>query len=426
MAANAASFTATLIPALGLRTATARLRRQGSDLLVPACMVAMGASAFPICETLLLQTAVFCRCLEFPSFYGLATMVLFMLGLPIMVAQNRCDQDQDRIHGAKAAAIFRVVLGHSVQLLSLASFLMTLRDMNAATSDTDRVLLLSVAFSFIGIGCAIVYGAYAQTVSMFPEKYHPYFFIGTYLVSFIVAPVNVMLGELCTMREPSGKPMATPEMHWDKMFEYYGIGSVLNIAGCVMFVIFTTSTDVAGKAFKTKDDQLSSPILSVQTTDEAARSAQQIQHSDAAPPQLPAAGSAPPLGLCAVWSRCLGVGCVMAMCLLQNLLVCGEYARLPIQGQIPALRTLMMYSYYGAQCVGACVAMIPLVSQLITIRAITVLTVLRVPGAAMAYICATPDSLSSIDENPFLVSSRACIRAADSSSSLSTRVRTRH
>jgi hypothetical protein len=33
-------------------------------------------------------------------------------------------------------------------------------------------------FILIGSGCAIVYGTYAQAVSMFPERYHAFFFIG--------------------------------------------------------------------------------------------------------------------------------------------------------------------------------------------------------------------------------------------------------
>ena len=54
------------------------------------------------------------------------------------------------------------------------------------------------------------------------------------------------------------------------------------------------------------------------------------------------------------------------MGLLENLLVCGEFARLPVQGQIPSLRTLMMYSFYAVQCVGAMVAMNKALQELLT------------------------------------------------------------
>ena len=64
------------------------------------------------------------------------------------------------------------------------------------------------------------------------------------------------------------------------------------------------------------------------------------------------------------------------MGLLENLLVCGEFARLPVQGQIPSLRTLMMYSFYAAQCVGAMVAMNKALQELLTARLIAVRSVM--------------------------------------------------
>ena len=379
MAANAAAFTATLLSDVA---PPPTLRQRSGALLIPACMVAMGVSAFPICETLLLQTAVFSQCLGYPEFYGLATMVLFLFGLPLMVLQNKFDQTCDRRQGAKVAAIFRVVLGHSLQLVALLIFLTSLRDIDKSSNTAGRRGLLVVTFSVIGVGTAIVYGAYAQTVSIFPERYHPFFFIGTYLVSWVVAPVNVALGELCTVREPDGSLMETPQVHWDKIFEYYAIGCILNVVGCVMFIVFTTGTQKARQAFQTKDDQLTTAILGSvqqQVPESASWVVEPVNGSmltspppssppSSPRPQLAAAESAPPLELCQVWRKCFFVGGVMALCLIENLLVCGEYSRLPIQGQIPSLRTLMMYSYYAAQCVGASVAMIPIVSELLTVR----------------------------------------------------------
>lgn len=41
------------------------------------CLLAMGISSFPVCETLLLQTSMFSDCFKWgPSFYGKATLCL--------------------------------------------------------------------------------------------------------------------------------------------------------------------------------------------------------------------------------------------------------------------------------------------------------------------------------------------------------------
>jgi hypothetical protein len=55
----------------------------------------VGISAFPVCETLLLQTSMFTHCFGYSGFYGEATMALFLVGLPLMMAQNRWDQYYD-------------------------------------------------------------------------------------------------------------------------------------------------------------------------------------------------------------------------------------------------------------------------------------------------------------------------------------------
>ena len=33
---------------------------------------------------------------------------------------------------------------------------------------------------------------------MFPERFHAFFFIGTYSVSLLIAPVNAAIGDLCS------------------------------------------------------------------------------------------------------------------------------------------------------------------------------------------------------------------------------------
>jgi hypothetical protein len=74
-------------------------------------------------------------------------------------------------------------------------------------------------------------------------------------------------------------------------------------------------------------------------------------------------------------SRCLAV-----------VQVCGEFADLPVHGDIPALRTVMMYMFYAAQCGGAIAAMHPRVQQLLSSgRLLTALVVARLPLLGMIY-----------------------------------------
>ena len=385
MATNAASAVMSEMapaPSGGLR-----LRVVGGRLLMPLCMLAMGVSAFPICETLLLQTAMFTSCFDFSGYYGLATLALFIPGLPIMIAQNSYDQKWDGVHGTRTAAIFRVILGHTMQLAALAVFLALLYD-DASTDakESSKHWLLIICFAVVGLGCAIVYGTYAQTVSMFPERYHPFFFIGTYLVSWVVAPVNMALGELCELRDADGALLDIPVQHWNRIFGFYGISSVLNVGGAGVFVMFTCRAQVALKAFATKDDQLRAPMLLSQEPSVAEwLSGAEGNSPISSAKHLQKAVSVPPSSRLEVWKRCSMVGSVMAVGLLENLLVCGEYSQLQIQGQLPSLRTMMMYSYYAAQCIGACVAMQPAVAELLTLPLITALTLLRLPGVVLIY-----------------------------------------
>ena len=124
-------------------------------------------------------------------------------GLLIQVAQNRADQyfDEkigiDKFDTSYGVAIFRVVLGHSLQLLAMLVFLMHLHEDDTAAAhrssaliqkwDSDMSMYMYAMLMLMGIGMAIVYGTYAQAVSMFPKRFHAFFFIGTYAVSSCVS-----------------------------------------------------------------------------------------------------------------------------------------------------------------------------------------------------------------------------------------------
>ena len=54
-----------------------------SSMALALCFSAIGLSAFPSTETLLLQTSLFVKCVDWPEYYGLASITLFVPGLVV-------------------------------------------------------------------------------------------------------------------------------------------------------------------------------------------------------------------------------------------------------------------------------------------------------------------------------------------------------
>ena len=152
------------------------------------CMATMGLSAFPICETLLLQvraprcpaaaaaaaapaqtavaaqTSAFTECFGFDGFYAEACLALFLPGLLIQFLQNRLDHKIDRLTSSSGLVestaklnIGRVIVGHLLQLAALLAFLIVLQSdlphggALAQRSDHVRYVML-VMFALIGFG----------------------------------------------------------------------------------------------------------------------------------------------------------------------------------------------------------------------------------------------------------------------------------
>lgn len=144
---------------------------------VKLCMLALGVSAFPICETLLLQTTMFATCFRWGArFYGGSTLALFLPGFAVQVLQNRRDAAAELIVGSRLFALLRLVVGHSAQIAVLALFFALLHGDPSRWEGND--VFLATSFLVIGCCCAIVYGTCAQTVSLFPSEVHPWFFVG--------------------------------------------------------------------------------------------------------------------------------------------------------------------------------------------------------------------------------------------------------
>eukprot|EP01049_Picozoa_sp_SAG25_P012620 SAG25_NODE_1748_length_2401_cov_20.010860_2_plen_441_part_00 len=245
-----------------------RCRALWDQCKLPVCMIAMGLSAFPATETLLLQSSMFANCFVgrdgsdvFPEYYAEAMLALFLPGLPLMLMQNSLDQRFDLRYGYGWIARRRVLFGHGIQLVCLALFLLGIHQHGRLSRVAMHALLLGTFFA-VGIGCSTVYGTHAQAVSIFSERYHPFFFIGTYSVSFYIAPVNLIVGELCEDRFKNGTFMAhvgvLPQPHWPRIFVFYAAGGALNLVGLAAFFVLSGYLDDGREAFAQKELQLRS------------------------------------------------------------------------------------------------------------------------------------------------------------------------
>eukprot|EP01043_Picozoa_sp_COSAG02_P040355 COSAG02_NODE_3260_length_7078_cov_6.096432_2_plen_547_part_00 len=369
------------------------------DVVVFLCLWVMGMSAFPMTETLLLQTSMYTKCYQWPGFYGLATVLLFLPGLLVQMLQNRYDKQIDTRFGAKTTTSFRLILGHSVQLVSVGGFLFglyMLGDQENASLD----VLLTGSFVVIGLGCASVYGTSSQLISIFPAKFHAAFFIGTYSVSVVLAPVNATLGELFEYN--AGEVVnATDEAHglkltmddqcyvnWHSVGVFYAAGGLFNVGGLLAFCVLSCFTRAGSDALWDKDATLqreASQELETQWS-EAVKTLEGHEHGDRSDSSAEATGSS----LLSIWLRCSGVGATMTLTLAENLLVCSQYESLPARGQLPdgwpGIGTVMLYSFYAAQAVGAMTVMLPSVERVLTPRILVVLSLLRIPGVLAIFV----------------------------------------
>ena len=352
--------------------------RGRSSVALALCFSAIGMSAFPSTETLLLQTSLFVKCVDWPQYYGLATITLFVPGLVVQVLQNRYDRALNLRFGLRLAMGARLLFGHAIQLLALLAFFVQLRSDDPEGDGVfvgaveGKQLLLVVCFVTIGTGCAIVYGSCTQIVALFPRSHHAFFFIGTYSVSVMLSPVNYLIGDLY---DKDTSTMECDRIHWDRLALYYGIGSCCNAAGLVAFVVLLWFTTVGKRQMYNvqqnghKDQEVLERLLESQKVEhtESDTEGGTERHTQSA-------------SLGAVWRRCFKVGSIMVLSLAQNLLVCSCYIRLPVSGSIPSLPTVMMYSFYVSQCLGSATVMNETVSRALTAPVLFVLVALRLPG----------------------------------------------
>ena len=194
----------------------------------------------------------------------------------------------------------------------------------------------------------------------------------TYSVSVAIAPLNIATGELCD--EVGGKP------HWDRIVGFYAASAAFQLAGLAAFIVLAYSGVGGASAFSKKDMQLEKAVVATPRRKRPSDSGWIMpRSSDGRIPGSPVGRPEPerepqrekelvdPIrqtteiqrySLVQIWRRSAFVAATMAISLVQNLLACGLFGRLRIQGDIPVLRTTMLYSFYISQCCGTLLVMV--------------------------------------------------------------------
>ena len=378
-----------------------------SPAVLRLCCLLLGVSAFPVTETLLLQTVLFSSCFLWGDrFYYCATLALFLPGFAVQLVQHRRDAEIEHLVSSRRFGLLRLLFGHSLQLAVLALFFWLLWDAPETWAGNDVFLGLSLVV--VGVCCAIVYGTCAQTVSLFPSEYHPFFFVGTYSVSWMIAPLNVATGELCDTHSGGAR--------WQSVVLYYSAGAVFQLLGLAAFVVVAWCTHEGFDAFTDRDLQHAGKYAATPRTPRRRKAGAPLPIRDSQILRVPATATdsdARPQTLREIWRKCGWVGGAMVLSLVQNILICGLFQELRVQGQIPSLRTLMFYAFYVrpktllgrapasladrwrghprarpqiSQCCGTLLVMLPAVKRCLTATALMAIAVVRLPLLVLIFV----------------------------------------
>ena len=348
-----------------------------SPIIIAICMIGMGASTFATSEALFLQTEMFTKCFNYSNFFGVALMCLFLPGLIVQILQNQFDEQYNRKFSTRTATAFRISIGQTFILVPCFVFFTKLHQdhPNQLASSPPPQSLLIGCFIFIGFGCAFVYGSSSQIVALLPSKFHAYFFVGAYLNSIVMAPVNTAVGQLFTIKDHQ-----CTEIYWNKITKFYAISTFTNCFGVLSFVVLcyctvTGKRAVMGVGTNENDNEegggIGLPMEFVlnpasPTLSERGRGIKKINSGQ-------------------IWRQLFGVGLTMVLVLVENMLVSSSYHKIPVAGQIFAIPTVMMYSFYMSMCVGSMTSSFKCVQKKLTTSILFGLTLLRVPGVVLIY-----------------------------------------
>ena len=181
---------------------------------------------------------------------------------------------------------------------------------------------------------------------------------------------------------------------------FYCAGCLFNVCGVLAFCVLSCFTRAGSDALWDKDAALQTEASrEIETQwEDTVKSLEGEQHAgnDSDSGAANAGNS-----LLSIWLRVGGVGATMTLTLAENLLVCSQYESLPSMGQLPSswpgIGTVMLYSFYAAQAVGALTVMLPSVKSRLTPTALITLSLMRVPGviAIFVYNRTDPDKVQA-------------------------------
>ncbi len=338
-----------------------------SNVVLAACMVCMGLSAFPATETLLLQSTMFTRCFNWPQYYGFALLALFLPGLPVQLALNRYSVHANRCCGIQCAAALKLVLGHGLMVVPMCFFFDQLYSTHAVASHPSHALVIG-CYTLIGAGCALVYSTTSELTGLMPHRFHAFFFIGTYMVAVCMAPVNLSVGDLYAT-DDQGR---CTSIDWDRLATFYCASLGCNVAGVVAVVVLCCCTRAGRQATAAHGEQLWGGGAAEAPAQDL------LLHAPEGRRVVPFRSPEPTTKL-RVWWVLSREATGMFFSMTGSMLMCAMYSRLPIAGQIKSLNTTMLYAFYVSQCLGAATTMLPAVVRQLDARLLLALAMARLP-----------------------------------------------
>eukprot|EP00042_Codosiga_hollandica_P016326 m.41266 g.41266 ORF g.41266 m.41266 type:complete len:303 (+) comp46134_c0_seq7:539-1447(+) len=178
----------------------------------------------------------------------------------------------------------------------------------------------------VGLCTSLVYGAFAQIVALVPDRYHSYFFIGQMCPFFVLLPVNIATGNLCSVSmQPSDKQVLTT-INWSGVLIFYGAGSGLTVLAVVALRIVTH----ACRDYIRRKDLLLSTQISASINDE--------EPKEATP-------------LLVIFSQIKYELVTYGLSVLASIYVASKYSAIP-SSHFANLETLLLYEYYVASAFG--------------------------------------------------------------------------
>ena len=349
----------------------------------------MGAASFVTSEMLLLQTELFTKCFNFQDYFGLALATLFLPGLIVQLLQNRYDESFNRTYGTRAATLLRLVVGQVMILIPLFVFFQQLyrHHPTPLPPTLPSVTVLVLCFTSIGFGCAFVYGSSSQIVALVPTQYHSFFFIGLYLNSLIMAPTNSIIGQLFTIRDHH-----CTAVYWDRIVQFYGISSVVNVLGVLSFLVLcywtkTGKSAVLGVVVENTEVALDADADQIENSavDDVVGVPMHFVLSAVSPTPTEREHGVEKTSVSSIWCRLFYVGLAMLLCLMENILVSNEYHKLPVSGELMALPTIMMYSFYISMCVGSMASSFQWMQKHVNTTVLLTLATIRLPGVVCVF-----------------------------------------